>query len=261
MTGEVRVTSSPAAEDNTLAGRYQAVREQVDRAAERSGRAGKDIILIAVSKTASIDEIRELVRLGQVDFGENNVQQLVQRAAQMAEHIERYRELNRDRAVALPTAVRWHMVGHLQRNKVRKALPQVRLVHSVDSLRLAEEIQASGTKLDNPVEVLVQVNVSGEKQKYGIAPAATRHLLEQIDTMLNIRARGIMCMAPLVDDPEKVRPIFERARELFEEIRKERMKERFDILSMGMSPDFEVAIECGANMVRVGSAIFGEATE
>jgi len=252
------VSTSPPVNNESLAERYRSVMDRVSAAAERSGRAGGDILVIAVSKYAAIDEIRELARLGHVDFGENQVQQLAQRAAQMQEYLERHRELHRDRGGGLPSAIRWHMIGHLQRNKVRRALPHTRLVHSVDSLRLAEEIQASGAKLDEPVEILIQINVSGEKQKFGIAPAATRHLLEQIDTMLNIRARGLMCMAPLTDDPGTVRPVFERAAELFKEIRKERKNERFDILSMGMTNDFEVAIESGANMVRIGSAIFGE---
>jgi PLP dependent protein len=150
------------------------------------------------------------------------------------------------------------MIGHLQRNKVRKIVGLARLIHSVDSLRLAEEIQLAATKVDEPIEVLVEVNTSGEKSKFGIAPAAARHLIDQIDTMMNIRVRGLMCMAPLVEDPEQARPTFERCRDLFEEIAKvAAVGERFNILSMGMSNDFEVAIECGANMVRIGSAIFG----
>jgi PLP dependent protein len=156
--------------------------------------------------------------------------------------------------------VRWHMIGHLQRNKVRKALGLSRLIHSVDSLRLAEEIQAGASRLTDPVEALIQVNVSGEKSKFGIAPAATRHLIDQMDTMLSIRVRGLMCMAPLTSEAAQSRIVFDRGRELFEEIRKLGVAgDRFDILSMGMSHDFEAAIECGANMVRVGSAIFGDA--
>ena len=120
----------------------------------------------------------------------------------------------------------------------------------------------AAARLDEPVEVLVQVNTSGEKSKFGIAPAAARHLIDQIDTMMSIRVRGLMCMAPLVDDPQKARPTFERCRDLFEEIAKDYPSgDRFNILSMGMSNDFEVALECGANMVRVGSAIFGASDE
>ena len=151
------------------------------------------------------------------------------------------------------------MIGHIQRNKVRKVVNVARLIHSVDSLRLAEEIQLVAARRDDPVEVLLQVNTSGERTKSGVAPAAAAHLLEQIDTMLSIRPRGLMCMAPLVEDPELVRPVFERCCELFEEISKSGIGgDRFDILSMGMSNDFEVAIECGANVVRVGTAIVGQ---
>ena len=158
--------------------------------------------------------------------------------------------------------LRWHMIGHLQRNKARRVVDIVRLIQSVDSLRLAEELQVAAYRREEPVEVLIQVNTSGERAKYGIAPAAAAHLVEQIDTMMTLRPRGLMCMAPMADDPETVRPVFERCRELLEEIRSDGLGgDRFDILSMGMSNDFEVAIECGANLVRVGSAIFGPAAE
>jgi pyridoxal phosphate enzyme (YggS family) len=138
----------------------------------------------------------------------------------------------------------------------------VRLVHSVDSLRLAEEIQMAAARREQPVEVLIQVDTSGERTKFGVAPAASGHLVEQIDTMMTLRPRGLMCMAPMTDDPETVRPVFERCQELLEEIQSNGLGgDHFDILSMGMSNDFEVAIECGANIVRVGSAIFGPPTE
>jgi hypothetical protein len=249
--------------EGTLASRYASVKERIAAAAQRSGRTRSDVLLVAVTKNAAIDDIRELIRLGHADFGENRVPNLVQRAAQIDEFMQRHRQLTAGRELDLPRQVRWHMIGHLQRNKVRKILGFVRLIHSVDSLRLAEEIQGLAGRLEEPVEVLVQVNVAGEKQKFGVAPPAVRHLLDQIDTMMNLRARGLMCMAPLVEDREVVRPVFERCRELFDELRRGGAGgERFDILSMGMSGDFEVAVECGANMVRVGSAIFGDvATE
>lgn len=239
--------------------RYEAVRARVVAAAARSGRGPDDILLTVVTKFAAIDQIRELIELGHVDFGESRVQNLVQRAAQIEEFLERHRQLRSAKAVNIPDQVRWHMIGHIQRNKVRKVVNVARLIHSVDSLRLAEEIQLVAARRDDPVEVLLQVNTSGERNKSGVAPAAAAHLLEQIDTMLSIRPRGLMCMAPLVDDPELVRPVFERCCELFEEISKSGIGgDRFDILSMGMSNDFEVAIECGANVVRVGTAIFGQ---
>lgn len=251
-----RGEAAAAKPTDALKQRYDEVLRRIDAAARRSDRTGKDIVLVAVTKFAAIDEVRELIRLGHVDFGENRVQNLVQRAAQIEEYLQRG-ELAGDST--LPKEVRWHMIGHLQRNKVRRVLDIARLIHSVDSLRLAEEINAIADKREQVVEVLVQVNVSGESGKFGIAPAATRHLLDQMDTMLSLRPRGLMCMAPLVDDPEKARPVFERCKELFDEIRHSGVvDERFNILSMGMTNDFEVAIECGANVVRVGSAIFGE---
>jgi pyridoxal phosphate enzyme (YggS family) len=242
----------------TLKDRYDAVRQRIADAAERSGRRPEDIVLTAVTKFASIDQIRELIELGHMDFAENRVQALIQRVGQIDEFLQRHRTLHSSRQVSLPEKLRWHMIGHLQRNKVRKVLELVRLIHSVDSLRLAEEIQLAAGRREEPVEVLVQVNVSGEKTKHGVAPAAVSHLVEQIDTMMNVRPRGLMTMAPLVEDPETVRPVFERCRELLEDIHCRGLGgDHFDVLSMGMTSDFEVAIECGANVVRVGSAIFG----
>jgi len=243
----------------TLRERYEQVKARVAAAAQRAGTRADKIILVAVTKYASIDQVREIVELGQADLGENHVQSLTHRAAQVEEFLQRHRELHTAKARTLPAKVRWHMIGHLQRNKVKKALGLARLIHSVDSLRLAEEIQTAAGRQDEPVEVLVQVNTSGERSKYGVAPAAARHLIEQMDSMMSIRVRGLMCMGPIVENPEDARPVFERARELFDDIKTSGIAgERFDLLSMGMSGDFEPAIECGANMVRVGSAIFGD---
>jgi pyridoxal phosphate enzyme (YggS family) len=201
--------------------------------------------------------------MGHRDLGENKVQQLVQRASQLEEHLSRQRVLPHARAGEAVPEVRWHMIGHLQRNKARKAIEFCRLIHSVDSLRLAEEIQAIALKRDHPVDVLIQVNCSGELSKFGCPGPAAVHLAEQIDTMISVRLRGLMTMAPLIDDPRRAREealrTFARGRECFEDIRKTGVGEgRFNILSMGMSGDFEEAITEGANMVRVGTAIFGE---
>jgi pyridoxal phosphate enzyme (YggS family) len=150
------------------------------------------------------------------------------------------------------------MIGSLQRNKVRKAMDVSRLVHSMDSLRLAEEMQAAASRRTTPMEVLVEVNVSGEASKSGIAPPAVRHMLDQMDTMVNLKVRGLMCMAPLSGGQDEARRTFERCKELFDDCRRSGSGgDRFDILSMGMSGDFEVAIECGANLVRVGGAVIG----
>ncbi len=262
----------------SLRDRYLEVQERIARSAERSGRRAEDILLIAVTKYAEPDQIRELVQMGHIDFGENKVQQLLQRAAVIDEWRARQRTLpGAARSTgAVPggpgsgakqagdAGVRWHMIGHLQRNKVRKVIEVARLIHSVDSLRLAEEIQAVAAKRDQVVDVLLQVNTSGEASKFGCAVPAARHLAEQIDTMVQVRIRGLMTMAPLSNNPEDARPAFARLRELFEEIRAagigttDGRTGHFNILSMGMSNDFEVAIEEGSNLVRVGSAIFGE---
>lgn len=255
----------------SLRDRYLEVQERIARSAERSGRRPEDIILVAVTKYAEPDQIRELVQMGHIDFGENKVQQLLQRAAVIDEWRARQRALpGAARSAGASTGqsgaagVRWHMIGHLQRNKVRKVLEVARLIHSVDSLRLAEEIQAVAAKRDQVVDVLLQVNTSGETTKFGCAVPAARHLAEQIDTMVQVRIRGLMTMAPLSDNPDDARRAFARLRELFEEIRAagigatDGRSSHFNILSMGMSNDFEIAIEEGSNLVRVGSAIFGE---
>jgi PLP dependent protein len=255
----IREKHSRMTTDTTLKGRYEDVRRRIAEAAARCGRRTDDIVLVAVTKFASIDEIRELIQLGHTDFGESRVQNLVQRAAQIDEFLQRRRQLGTGDQPALPAQVRWHMIGHLQRNKVRKVTDVARLIHSVDSLRLAEELQAIADKNDEPIEILVQVNTSGEKSKFGIAPAATQHFIEQIENTMTLRVRGLMCMAPLCENPRDARPTFERCRELFDDVRSMGfMGESFNILSMGMTNDFEVAIECGANIVRIGSAIFGE---
>lgn len=250
----------------TVAERYREVKARIAAAAARAGRRAEDILLVAVTKYATMDQVRELIRLGHLDLGESRAQQLLQRAAMVDEMLGRASTLPAVAAKAMgqpvePAApgVRWHMIGHLQRNKVKKIIGVTRLIHSVDSLRLVEEIQAIAYKRDEPVDVLVQVNCSGERSKFGCAVAAAHHLCEQIDTMIHLRVRGLMTMAPYSDDPENSRPVFERCADLFDEIRKTPVGgDAFNILSMGMSNDFEVAIECGANVVRVGSSLFGE---
>ncbi|MBL9150527.1 MAG: YggS family pyridoxal phosphate-dependent enzyme [Phycisphaerae bacterium] len=251
---------APNSPDNRpLRERYDEVKARIAAAAQKSGRSAKDVLLVAVTKNASFDQIREIISLGQVDLGENRVQQLQQRAAQVDEFLARRRELGGGAAGSkLPVAVRWHMIGTLQRNKIKKAIELVRLVHSVDNLRLAEDLQVAAERRATPVEVLIEVNVAGERSKHGIAPAAAKPLVEMIDTMLSLKPRGIMCMAPLTEDKGVQRSVFERARDLFQDIRRSGVGgDRFDILSMGMSNDYETAIECGSNVVRVGTALFG----
>tara|TARA_R110002072_G_scaffold158989_2_gene310056 strand:- start:733 stop:1542 length:810 start_codon:yes stop_codon:yes gene_type:complete len=246
-----------------LADRYAEVMGRVAQAAQRSGRSADSVYTIAVTKYAEPEDIRELITLGHRDFGENRVQQLAQRAGVIEEWFDRIRTLPRTSSDIEPInvndPVRWHMIGHLQRNKVRKIADCTRLIHSIDSLRLAEELQVVANKIDRVIDVLVQVNVSGEESKTGLPIAALGAIAEQIDTMINVRVRGLMTMAPLTDDPEASRPHFARCKEIYDDLVKAGVGEdHFNLLSMGMSGDFEVAIEEGANIVRVGTAIFGE---
>ena len=239
-----------------LRDRFNSVRQRVIDSEKKSGQRAGSVVLIVVSKSGSIEQIREMVNMGQVDFGENRVQQLSQRAANIGEWISRRKEM--DPKAALPK-VRWHMVGSLQRNKVKKCLETARLIHSIDSMRIAEEVQDASTRRPTPTEVLLEVNVSGDSNKHGIAPPAVKHLVEQLMGMPNMKARGLMCMGPLEGGLDAARRTFERCHELFQEIRGSEIGgDAFNILSMGMSHDFEVAIECGANMVRVGSAVIGD---
>ena len=256
------MSTPSASKDATpdLAAAHAEVMGRVGAAAERSGRRAEDVLVVAVSKYAELDQLRTLVDLGHVDFGENQVQQLAQRAPQLTEYLARQRSLRGASPTkdAVPDRIRWHMIGHLQRNKVKQCVPHTQLIHSVDSLRLAEELHNFGNKHDVDTDVLLQVNVSGEKTKGGVAPAAAVHLLEQMDSMMHLRCRGLMTMAPHCEDPEDTRGVFARTRELFEDCRSSRWAgPRFNVLSMGMSNDYEVAVEEGANLVRVGSALFG----
>lgn len=257
----------------TLESRYRDVMERLGAAARRSGRLPGDIVMVAVTKYADLEQIRELIDLGHRDLGESRIQQLLQRAAIIEEMLHRRRTmpgvaavhaaerpfLDADRQTPKADAVRWHLIGHLQRNKVKKAIELSRLIHSVDSLRLVEEIQQAAFRRDQVVDVLVQVNCSGEASKFGCAVAAAPHLCEQIDTMVHLRVRGLMTMAPYSDNPEDSRLAFDRCKEVYDDIvRRGIGGEHFNLLSMGMSNDFEVAIECGANIVRIGSLLFGE---
>lgn len=271
-SGQGTHLSGDAVDTRPLSQRYAEVVERIASAAKLSGRKSEEILLVAVTKNAMPDQIRALLDLGHRDLGENKVQNLVQRAAMVDEYMARMRVLATGRA-AKPVAQglfggtqqstaqpRWHMIGHCQRNKARKIVELVRLVHSLDSLRLAEELQTVALKRDVVVEVLLQVDCSGEEGKYGCPLPAAPALAEQIDSMMNVRLRGLMTMAPHDDNPEKSRRVFARCRELFEEMRTLGCGEgRLNILSMGMSNDYEVAVQEGANMVRVGSALFGEA--
>jgi pyridoxal phosphate enzyme (YggS family) len=242
---------------------YRRVRDRIHAAAERSGRRASDVQMVAVTKYAGPDQIRTLVEMGHAELGESKVQQLAQRVAMLEEFLGRKKTLAgaapRASVDGLPEKVRWHMVGHLQRNKVKQVLPLVGLIHSVDSLRLAEEIHNYAARADVVTDILIQVNVTGEPTKSGVAGPAVIHLAEQIDTMMHLRLRGLMTMGPNTDNPEDARPAFARTAEILADIRKEKIGGNdCNILSMGMSDDLEIAIEEGANVLRIGRALFGE---
>ncbi|TYL08891.1 Pyridoxal phosphate homeostasis protein [Moorella thermoacetica] len=215
------------------------VLERIAAAARRSGRRPEDITLVAVTKTVPVERIREAVACGLKDLGENRVQELLSKQP----YVE---------------GVNWHLIGHLQRNKVRQVWDRVCLIHSVDSLELAREINKRATAAGRRVDILLEVNIAGEESKFGLVPDAVIPLVREIAGWPGLHICGLMTVAPLVADPEEVRPVFLRLAALRREVEALRLPGvDMAYLSMGMTNDFEVAIEAGANMVRIGSAIFG----
>jgi hypothetical protein len=235
-----------------IADKLKRVRDNINAACSRASRDPAEIKLVVVTKSVEIDEIQEVIRLGCRDLGENRVQQLKKVAAQVDEFMAK------GSADPNPSGpVNWHMIGHLQRNKVKQVLPIISMVHSVDTLRLAEEINTESATLNICPMALLQVNTSMEPQKFGVPVGAAIHLAEQIATLPNLKLAGLMTMAPLTRDSQVIRDCFVRARELFIEMRGEGIVGReFNDLSMGMSSDYEIAVEEGATILRIGSAIF-----
>jgi pyridoxal phosphate enzyme (YggS family) len=250
MEGTVVAKKSPLAE------KLDDVRNRINAAAKEAGRDPKEITLIAVTKTAAPEQIREIVQLGVSDLGESRVQVITQRIPQLNEFLSRQR--THGDASAVPAKLRWHMLGHLQRNKVKPLLPMIDFIHSIDSLRLAEEIEQHAAKVGKKIPVLLEINASEEANKSGVAVGASVHLAEQIDTMSNLALVGLMTMAPFTEDQEKCRFVFTRTHEIFEEMKWHKIGgANFRHLSMGMSNDFETAIAAGATMVRIGTSLFG----
>jgi len=232
--------------------RIKRVKDTINSACARVGREPNEVKLVVVTKSATIQSVKEVIRLGFTELGENRVQQLKKVSAEVSEFLR-----GSDGDTNLPEKVTWHMIGHLQRNKVFSVLPMVFLIHSVDTLRLAEEINTSAAKLNLCPKVLLQVNTSNEPQKYGVPVGAVTHLAEQIESLPNLQLVGLMTMAPLTHNKDVVRACFVRSKELFVEMRGERIVgPQFTELSMGMSSDYEVAVEEGATILRIGSAIF-----
>lgn len=230
------------------------VQQRIEDACQRADRDPSKVTLIAVTKSVGLDIMRNLLDLGIRDLGENRVQELAKRAAMIQEGLNRR---TRDHGLPAIARPRWHMIGHLQRNKVKPLLPWVELIHSVDSLRLAEEIDLQAARIERRIPILVEVNASGESTKQGVAVAATTHLVEQLNTLDHLEVHGLMAMAPMTDDEAVIRNTFERVRELFDEVIDERAcGPHFKELSLGMSNDFEYGIEFGATMIRIGSALY-----
>jgi PLP dependent protein len=243
------------AKRSELADKLSEVKDRIAAACAKANRQPGEVTLIAVTKTAAPEQIREALSLGVGDLGESRVQVLTQRAAQINEFYQRQHSRPDS---GMPNRLRWHMIGHLQRNKVKAVLPLVDLIHSIDSLRLAEELDTQAAKLGKKQPVLLQVNASEESQKSGVAVGASVHLAEQIDTMPNLQMMGLMTMAALDDDVDTARKTFARTREIFEEMKWHKIGgTHLRHLSMGMSNDFEAAILVGATMVRIGSLLFG----
>ena len=217
------------------------IRKKIEIAAIKSGRKPDDITLVAVSKTIEPQKILRAIDEGITELGENRVQELT----------EKYDIISRD--------CNWHLIGHLQTNKVKYIVEKVKLIHSVDRYNLAVEINDRAKKIGKKINILVQVNISGEQTKFGVGKNEAMQLIGQIAGLENIRIRGLMTMAPFASNPEVVRAVFSGLRKLSIDIEKENINNiGMEYLSMGMSNDFEVAIEEGANMVRIGTALFGE---
>lgn len=224
-----------------LSNNLNSVQQQINEAATRAGRKPSDITLIAVSKTKPAGMISEIYDCGVREFGENKVQEILAKS-----------EL-------LPDDINWHMIGHLQRNKVKQVISRTVLIHSVDSLRLAQAISDEAVKQNITVSVLLEVNVAAEDTKFGFTMAETPSALMEISKMPNILVRGLMTSAPFVDDPEENRVYFKQLKQLCVDLKAKNIDNTsMDFLSMGMTNDFQVAIEEGATHVRVGTAIFGE---
>ena len=218
------------------------VEEKIEKACERSGRSRSDVTLIAVSKTKPIEMMQEAMQAGVSIFGENKVQE-------MCDKIEK-----------ISNKLNWHLIGHLQRNKVKYIVDKACLIHSVDSLRLAQQIDSEAKKENVICNILIEVNIAGEESKFGVSKDQVKELLEEIKELTNVHVKGLMTIAPYVEDAEENRGYFREMNKLFIDMRQENADNDnidMEILSMGMTGDYQVAIEEGATMVRVGTGIFG----
>lgn len=223
-----------------LKDQLQEVEKRIQAACDRAGRKREEVTLIAVSKTKPVETLQEAYDLGVRIFGENKVQELTAKYE------------------ALPKDIHWHMIGHLQTNKVKYIIDKAELIHSVDSLRLAETIEKEAAKHDLIADILVEVNVAEEESKFGMKMEEVIPFVEKVSAFPHVRVRGLMTIAPFVEDPEENRSIFADLHKLYIDIKKKNHdNDTVSVLSMGMTNDYEVAIEEGATMVRVGTGIFG----
>ncbi|MDI6821712.1 MAG: YggS family pyridoxal phosphate-dependent enzyme [Actinomycetota bacterium] len=222
-----------------IAQNLRLIRDKMAKAASRVGRNPTEIKLVAVTKNVPVLEINQAIEAGITDIGENRVQEM------------------RKKFGKLGNAVTWHFVGHLQTNKVKYIIDFVELIQSVDSLKLAQEIQKRAQKANRIQKVLVEVNVSREESKFGIDPQKLVSFMKEIAKLDHIVVKGLMTLAPLVEDTEEIRPVFRTLRELGEHVKELNLSRvEMEYLSMGMTNDFEIAIEEGSNMVRIGTGIF-----
>lgn len=217
------------------------IKYNIEEAAKKSGRSLNDILLLAVTKTVDIERIKVAVDCGLKDLGENRVQELVQK----------YEILNSD--------CNWHLIGHLQTNKIKYIIDKVKLIHSVDSENLALEINNQAKKNNKIVDILVEINIADEATKFGIKPEDTEEIIIKLSNLSNINVKGFMTVAPLVNNAEDNRKYFEKLYKLFVDIKAKRI-DNIDMkyLSMGMTNDYQIAVEEGANIVRIGTGIFGK---
>lgn len=217
------------------------VEARIAKACERSGRKRSDVTLIAVSKTKPIEMLLEAYDAGSRDFGENKPQEI------------------REKYPNLPSDIRWHMIGHLQRNKIKYIIDKVCMIHSIESVRLAEAVSEEAAKHGRVIPVLVEVNMAGEETKFGIRPEETEDFIREISLLPNIQVNGLMTIAPYTENAEDNRIYFRNLKKLYVDIKEKNIDNVvMSNLSMGMTGDYEVAIEEGATMVRVGTGIFGE---
>ena len=225
----------------TISDNIRAVRQRIDDACRRVGRNPNEVTLIAVTKAFDSTRITEAVREGVCDIGENFVQELLGKREQV-----------------LDGNIRWHFIGHVQTNKVKSLVEVVHLIHSVDSYRVAEEVEKRASKVGRTVDVLLEVKTTGEATKYGVPPEEAAALVKKIAPFEHVRIRGLMTIGPFSPDPEESRPCFRKLRELSESILGQSIENvEMTHLSMGMTNDFEVAVEEGATLVRLGTALFG----